>query len=396
MSLDSDNPQPLPNLLAAQSVFVLSQPSLSKLHSDALKEFKELVTADEMGPYYALVQSSFTAPNPALGVLSKSEVDSIEKANKEELDKVDERIKEAQETEGESELSDALRTKAFYYTKIGAKSEATAALKEALEKTPGGGGRIDVVLTLVRLGLFFGDNKMEEEWLAKAEELIEEGGDWDRRNRLKVYQGIHYLTIRQFSKASELLLAALPTFTATELLSFNDFVTLTVISSALVLSRVDVKKKIISSPEILSVIPDVPIIGDLVNTLYESRYADFFHALATLSQSHLQTSRLMSPHATYYVREMRIRAYTQILESYRSLTMSSLAQAFGVTEEFLDNELSKLISQNRLHAAIDSVNGVVETTRPTPKARRDAQYETLIKRGDVLLGEIGRLGRVLH
>jgi hypothetical protein len=36
--------------------------------------------------------------------------------------------------------------------------------------------------------------------------LIEQGGDWDRRNRLKVYRGLHLLSIRQFAKGGELLL----------------------------------------------------------------------------------------------------------------------------------------------------------------------------------------------
>jgi len=33
---------------------------------------------------------------------------------------------------------------------------------------------------------------------------------------------------------------------------------------------------------------------------------------------------------------MRILAYAQLLESYRSLTLDSLARAFGVTVEFVD------------------------------------------------------------
>lgn len=33
---------------------------------------------------------------------------------------------------------------------------------------------------------------------------------------------------------------------------------------------------------------------------------------------------------------MRILAYAQLLESYRSLTLESLGQAFGVSEEFVD------------------------------------------------------------
>ena len=38
----------------------------------------------------------------------------------------------------------------------------------------------------------------------------------------------------------------------------------------------------------------------------------------------------------YYIREMRILAYTQLLESYRSLTLQYMANAFGVSEEFID------------------------------------------------------------
>lgn len=74
--------------------------------------------------------------------------------------------------------------------------------------------------------------------------LIEKGGDWDRRNRFKVYRGLHLISIRQFKRGGELLLDALSTFTATELLSYNDFVTYTIISNVLTLTRVDLKKKV--------------------------------------------------------------------------------------------------------------------------------------------------------
>lgn len=57
---------------------------------------------------------------------------------------------------------------------------------------------------------------------------------------------------------------------------------------------------------------------------------------ATVEQKHLIPSRVLSPHARYYVREMRIRAYSQLLESYRSLTLDSMCRAFGVGPEFMD------------------------------------------------------------
>lgn len=74
--------------------------------------------------------------------------------------------------------------------------------------------------------------------------MIDKGGDWDRRNRSKVYRGLHLLSIRQFKRGGELLLDALSTFTATELVGYNDFVALTVISNALTLNRPDLKKKV--------------------------------------------------------------------------------------------------------------------------------------------------------
>ena len=77
--------------------------------------------------------------------------------------------------------------------------------------------------------------------------------------------------------------------------------------------------------------------------------------------------RYLAPHARYFIREMRIKAYTQLLESYRSLSLSHMAHSFGVSVEFMDKELSRFIASGRLHCRIDKVGGVVETNRPDSK-----------------------------
>lgn len=125
----------------------------------------------------------------------------------------------------------------------------------------------------------------------------------------------------------------------------------------------------------------------------ESRDLFLIKFSAELEQSLLIPSRTLNPHARYYVREMRILAYTQLLESYRSLTLESLATAFGVSVEFVDNELARFIASARLNCTIDRVNGVVETNRPTAK---NAQYETVIKQGDILLNSVQKLSKVLY
>ncbi len=50
----------------------------------------------------------------------------------------------------------------------------------------------------------------------------------------------------------------------------------------------------------------------------------------------MKTDRFWAPHYRYYVREMRILAYGQLLESYRSLTLDYMATSFGVSNEFID------------------------------------------------------------
>ncbi len=75
----------------------------------------------------------------------------------------------------------------------------------------------------------------------------------------------------------------------------------------------------------------------------------------------LKEDRLLNPHFRNYVREMRVKAYTQLLESYSSLTLKYMADQFGVTEEFIDKELHRFIAAGRLHCKIDKVSGKPES-----------------------------------
>ena len=69
----------------------------------------------DMAPYYRIVTSTSTLP------LDNTLLQTMEKQNQEELEKLDQRLKEAEETEGETDIADALRSKANYLTRIGEK-----------------------------------------------------------------------------------------------------------------------------------------------------------------------------------------------------------------------------------------------------------------------------------
>ena len=76
-------------------------------------------------------------------------------------------------------------------------------------------------------------------------------------------------------------------------------------------------------------------INRLITSLYTREYALYFQALAEVEQL-LKKDRYLAPHTRVYVREMRRKAYAQLLESYRSLSIDYMAEQFGVTREFID------------------------------------------------------------
>ena len=69
-----------------------------------------------------------------------------------------------------------------------------------------------------------------------------------------------------------------------------------------------------------------------------------------------------------------------------------MAKSFGVGTDYLDLQLSRFISNGRLSAKIDKYGGVVETNRPDWK---NARYQEMIQKGDLLLNRIQKLGRVV-
>ncbi|TIC37277.1 PCI-domain-containing protein [Wallemia mellicola] len=387
MSLtDSDNLPAIPNLELPQSVFILQSENLSHLHEEAHKTLLAGIQNDEMAPFAATLPTSILPERDAL-------VTQFSKANDAVLKEIEQSIAQATENEGESEISEGIRKRAMYYARIGDKSMSIDSITTAIEKTAGIGSKIDLTLTLIRLGMFFSDFNLVVQNIATAKTLVEQGGDWDRRNRLKVYIGLHAASIRDFKLASTQFLSTLSTFTSTELINYDQFVIYTVIVSVFALDRVDLKTKVINAPEVVALMHTKPLIRNFANSLYDCDYALLFKSLAEIEETYLKPSVYLHQHSRYYTREIRIRAYAQLLESYKSLNISSLAKAFGVSEEFIDKEFSKLIPAGRLHCVLDKVTNVVESNRPDS---RNKQYQQVVQNGDVLLNSIQKLARVLN
>jgi 26S proteasome regulatory subunit N7 len=94
-------------------------------------------------------------------------------------------------------------------------------------------------------------------------------------------------------------------------------------------------------------------------------YAMYYHCLCCHAYTQFLSDRYFAQHSQYLVKELRILAYTQFLDAYKSVVLSSMAAVFGVTVPFMDAELSRFIAAGRLNAQIDKVRCTVVTIHYT-------------------------------
>uniref|UniRef100_A0A1L8DT21 26S proteasome non-ATPase regulatory subunit 6 n=1 Tax=Nyssomyia neivai TaxID=330878 RepID=A0A1L8DT21_9DIPT len=374
-----------PNLELAQLKFLLSLPE-HRSDKEIQGKLMNAIREDNMAQFYEEVCKDLSWP------VDQALLAKMKETNEKKLEELNAVIEDAEKNLGEMEVREANLKKSEFLCRIGDKEGAISAFRKTYDKTVSLGHRLDIVFHNIRLGLFYLDHDLITRNIEKAKILIEEGGDWDRRNRLKVYQGVYCIAVRDFKAAATFFLDTVSTFTSYELMDYPTFVRYTVYVSMISLPRNELRDKVVKGSEIQEVLHSLSEVKAYLTSLYNCQYAEFFVTLAKV-ETFLRNDYLVYPHYRYYVREMRISAYTQLLESYRSLTLQYMAQAFGVSIEYVDAELSRFIAAGRLHCKVDRVGGIVETNRPDSK---NWQYQATIKQGDLLLNRVQKLSRVIN
>lgn len=358
--------------------------------------------------------------------------ESLRKDNETELAAIQKEEDDAEEQAGETEVQTARGKRAEFYARVGDKDKALEEFEKLFEKTSILGTKIDIVLSIIRIGLFFDDKQLVKKNVDRCQQLVESGGDWDRRNRLKAYQGLHLLTIRAHNLAAPLLLDSLSTFTSTELCSYSQLVVYATLAGSVSLPRRDFKSKVVDAPEVravfgsdsdsdrLSALGGAPSAGsgavdgdemvtddsatprptavnlttlasgsasaeaqakaepkvdfrplaNMIQSLYSGNYSSFFTSMAAVEQNFLAKDRYLYEHKSWYVREMRLRAYAQLLQSYKVVGLESMATSFGVSVDWLDKDLAPFIASQRLPCTIDRVRGIIETQRADDKNKQ--------------------------
>ena len=268
--------------------------------------------------------------------------------------------------------------------------------------------RIEAAFGLFRISYVRNNFRQMGEIIGEIARLIEKGcassSNWCSRNKLKVYEAVYCLATRNLSRATSLLLDCIPTFESYELLPFKDVVEYTVLSGMISLPRSDLHRQFHNNGMLQqALLAESHRYRDYFYSLYDCHYKEFFRNLAWI-ELELKANPLLHCHRRYYVREMRLKAYTQLLRAYRTINLSRMASEFGVSEDYIEQEVARCIAAGKLHCKIDNVARAIVTVSaagcdrgraPDATCDRGLSYQNAIKRGDTLLNRLKKLGEVI-
>ena len=168
------------------------------------------------------------------------------------MKELDEKYSDAEKNQGEYEVLTAATEKANYLSSIGDKAAMQKAFELVKEKAFSSGQKIDASFNVMRNAFMHDDLDLMKKALEDSKQLVEEGGDWDRRNRRRVYEGVYKLSQRDVSSATELFLSAVATFTCFELISYENLIAYTVLTSMITLDRASLKEKVVAVGALLA------------------------------------------------------------------------------------------------------------------------------------------------
>lgn len=383
---------PFPDMSLAQKIHRLTTARNVELEAQVFDAIAETL---ENPSLYAELQERLydgTMSEVASSKFTKDNLADMSKKHVKTLEGLRAKIEDAKESAGDMEVMEATIAVARFSAKSLSKKEAIKAYQAVLDLPKmSSGKKIDAYMESARIASFYSDTTAADEFIASADKLISGGGDWDRRNRLKVYSALQKLLHRDTEAAASLLLDGIATFNCVEICTYPEFITYAMLTNLLHLPRPTLKKKIIDGPEILSVAKQIPAVLKLVKSFYDCHYADYLRTMLEV-EAVLKADRYLAPHASYWMRELHVLAYKQFLDAYQSVRLSAMAEAFQVSQDFIDHHASRMIAADRLSAKIDKFGGVIETNRPDLK---NAQYRDMIQKGDLLLNRVQKLARVV-
>lgn len=311
---------------------------------------------------------------------SKEDLKAIAEKREERLHHFEE--EKEQDLENESHVSEVNKKICEFYAQMMELEDFNKVAKEIMLSDPSLSLKMDIYLCKIRIAIIQNDRAVLVESIGLATEVFDSTCDWDRKNRFKVYLGLYSLLKADFRTAATLFSEALASFDAPELLGFDQMILYLVFSALLGFSRNEIKEKILENSEARKREECMR----LPECYHSSEYGSFFQSILAFIDL-FADDVFIGPFKEHFCREMKIKGYSQLLCSYRSVCLDKMAEVFKVEEEHLEEDLRNFINDGRLPCVIDKVDGIVEIV----DVKNIDQLKSAAIKGDAVLRNIKKM-----
>jgi 26S proteasome subunit RPN7 len=259
---DKSSLYPIMRLAQDMHRLTVTSPDDRLEHETAI--FQEIAEQLENPSLYKILRDKLYADEGMISTAVKLHDDDLaqmEAKNAKTLETLEAAVEEAKESSGDMEVMDARLAVAEFACKAMSQENALAAYRKVMDLPKiSSGKKIDAWMTSARIASFYSSTAKADEFLEQAKKTAGDGADWDRRNRLKMYNALQWLLHRNFAESSANLLESVATFNCTELCTYNEFIVYTILTNMLHLPRPELKEKIIDGSEIISVASEIPAV----------------------------------------------------------------------------------------------------------------------------------------
>ena len=225
---------------------------------------------------------------------------------------LDEKIEKGVENLEEQDSTQFNFEKGKLYKENAKKTEALEEFKKVIDKTQSFNLKMDAVFEIMHMSLLDKDLHTLKEYLNLSTKLLKDAGDWEKRNKLKVYEGLYNLLTKNFKDAGKLFLQALMTFTNYELFDYKKFVFYTAITNIITVDRSTLKSQVIDNSDVVACIREIPHLQVFLDSFYNGDYKLFFEEFYNIANI-IKEDFYLSKHLNYFIREMAIKVYSQFL-----------------------------------------------------------------------------------
>ena len=95
---------------------------------------------------------------------------------------------------------------------------AETVFREAYALSGGASRKMEILFEVLLMNIEKYDLDALKKDIATCKQLVEDGADW---NKLKIFEGVYCMLIRDFKRAADLFISSIATFTCVELMDYK-------------------------------------------------------------------------------------------------------------------------------------------------------------------------------